>query len=330
MPGSMVNRSQSARSTAQIKFTPISSDKALVQDERHRAHSVELSTLEMMRTNSLSTPKPGSQLLLSPDQTEIARWKPSDPKTLEVLQSHSAVAKQQSWNHAELADLVVNLAKGNDWYQHKEALAELSEQERYWASVDEEAEQGPAHLRSALEVANIRIKELEESAYYLTQDSEYWQEEHGFMEAENEELQGDKEALQDEVYELQAELERLQGSKAAESKQEESVQDILLRGENAAEAKMAKEREEMKTKLEQERVSIKARSEKGQVELKSKLEAEKSQMKARLEAERDGAKVKLSSLKRKLALMLAGENEGEASRVKYSSMKRNVLLILAE
>lgn len=81
----------------------------------------------------------------------------------------------------------------------------------------------------------------------------------------------------------------------------------------------------MKAKVVRERKEITATLEKGQ----ARMEAEANRADI-LERQRDQEKLKHSSLKRKLALMLAGEQEGEATKTKYASLKRNLLLMLAD
>jgi hypothetical protein len=82
-----------------------------VESTWFQVRSPESNISEYHHAEKADSPKPSSQLLLSTANAEIARWKPSNAKTLAILRSRSSFPKQNSWNHSDLAKLVVQLMK---------------------------------------------------------------------------------------------------------------------------------------------------------------------------------------------------------------------------
>jgi DNA repair exonuclease SbcCD ATPase subunit len=229
--------------------------------------------------------------LLSVRNLETIGWKPSDTKTLDLLRARSGSPRKNGWSHAELADLIIKLVEENNNEKEKKGIF-LTFDEK--ACLDIEIQEGIDHMRTAgvafAEVAQLQrqIGELNEMVASLEDDLD------------------NVETFGEDLYELQDENEALQSRvEEMEGRDKEILESERKR--NRVNARLEKELKEVKATLETEREAFKLYIKKDQAEIESKasLEQHWSEMKFKLEQERDQEKAKLSSLKRKLAAMLA-------------------------
>lgn len=162
-------------------------DEPPVEDYRPRAHSVELSTPEMISTNSLPTPKSLTKDANAPKrilQLQLSnlnqKWKPPKSGKLRFLQYFSRDLEKESWSYDELADLVIEMSKKeHDHRKHvNKVLFSQGESSCFANDVSDESDSEESDSSAAMDIDELlrENNQLKQSISYMSNQIEHMEE----------------------------------------------------------------------------------------------------------------------------------------------------------